>query len=134
MAEENTGVPKENKEEENEAVPEVEQEFSGGAEKGSTLPLVASAGTAGEEKKEELDDDNKKIVTYLDREIPLDENNYKKLITEDRLVIPLLEKHGIKASGQKQSGVATKTAAPNKGAAPKKELTWAERQAAKNKK
>jgi small GTP-binding protein len=54
MAEENTGVPKENKEEENEAVPVVEQEFSGGAEKGSTLPLVASAGTAGEEKKEDV--------------------------------------------------------------------------------
>ena len=52
--EENTGVPKENKEEENEAVPVVEQEFSGGAEKGSTLPLVASAGTAGEEKKEDV--------------------------------------------------------------------------------
>lgn len=59
---------------------------------------------AGQEKKEGLDRKKNKVVTYLDREIPLDENNYKKLITEDKLVIPLLEKYGIKASGQKQSG------------------------------
>ena len=60
---------------------------------------------AGEEKKEIIDL-GKNVVTYLDREIPLDENNYQKLITEDRLVIPLLEKHGIKPSGQKQSGAS----------------------------
>jgi len=82
---------------------------------------------AGEEKKEELDDDGKNVVTYLDRELPLDENNYKKLITEDRLVIPLLEKHGIKASGVNQS------AAPSKGAAPKKEVPTIKSEAEFNK-
>ena len=73
---------------------------------------------AGEEKKEELDDDGKNVVTYLDRELPLDENNYKKLITEDRLVIPLLEKHGIKASGVNQSAAPSKEAAKDDGYRP----------------
>jgi hypothetical protein len=65
---------------------------------------------AGEEKIEKLNDEGDKVVIYSDRELPLDENNYKKLITEDKLVIPLLEQHSIKANEVKQS-TTTKAAA-----------------------
>jgi hypothetical protein len=69
---------------------------------------------AGEEKVESMVDD-KKVVTYTDREIPLDENNYKKLITEDKLVIPLLEQHGITAN---EVGEAPTKAAPKAATKP----------------
>ena len=64
---------------------------------------------AGEEKIEKLNDEGNKVVVYSDRELPLDENNYKKLITEDKLVIPLLEQHSIKANEAKQP-ITTKAA------------------------
>lgn len=62
------------------------------------------------EKIEKLNDEGNKVVVYSDRELPLDENNYKKLITEDKLVIPLLEQHSIKANETKQP--TTTKAAP----------------------
>lgn len=54
---------------------------------------------AGEERTK---DSEGKIIDKVS-EIELDENNYKKLITEDKLVIPLLEKHGIVVNKKTES-------------------------------
>lgn len=68
---------------------------------------------AGEQRTKDADGK----VIYTNAEIELNENNYRNLRNEDKLVIPLLEKHGI-APNKKEGKGAEKTQPKDYGTRP----------------